>query len=935
MRARLTVFALFVVLGALLVGPAAANYVGTGTHPWAVVLCNFNNQQLDPAPASYFDQMYGDAGAGSGQYNFEDWWHDVSFGQLSAAGTTVVDGPHADANGWYTVPESRDTWGYSRDRYGKVVDCANAAAQDVNYANYWGVVAIFPEAAGTTTEAIGASDTTVTVDSTNTSPTPTVTTTNYWPAPPFMMNIDDGSASNTETVRVTAISGNTFTIVRGVNGTTAKAHAIAAGASVPGDFGAVTNGSPVGTPPGQSHVTLTTGTFDLATVVLPNETNISGVQHETGHGYGYSHSRKLSYSTTDYNDSTDIMSVYSGTYEFTSLGTPFGGSVLGSETNDKGPGLDAINLDLQGWIPAARHYLFNNGVPGQATITLHSLSDPTALSGTGYLEARSPASVTIENASPNDSSGSPLVPTSPPTCSGAGYGCTTSRYYTLEYREQSGWDSGFPANAIVLHLLGNDLRSYWVDQLPLGHNGLLYVGDEFVDAANKTYVGVNGFDTSNHTAQVTLGAQQIATHFAYTGDATGEFGDDVTLAGDLTVAGSGAPVPFESVTLSLGTQSCAATTDAAGHASCHLTITQDPSTVAAGGSFAGDAAYAGTTGTASFVIAQEESQVTYTGSATSDYHDAFTASAHLVDPDGGAPITGKPIVFTLGVGDTCTASTDGLGNASCTIAPHQTGTLALAASFGGDVDYVSSSDSTTFAVTPEETTLAYTGPTVILAGASGATLTAHLVEDGASDDDGDGGSPAPVPSQVVTLSLGSQSCIGATDPAGDVACTIPTVTVPLGPETAGASFAGDAAYRAASASTSAIVFAFPAKGAFTIGDGSPSSPVAWWGAQWSKGNALSGGAAPASFKGFVSSIALPSTTPPASCAGTWATEPGNSSAPPGAVPSYMGVVVSSGVSKAGSTISGAWHGIVVVQTVSGYAANPGGAGTGTIVAAYC
>jgi Bacterial Ig-like domain (group 3) len=937
MRKRSLVAVLAVVLGSLFTGSASADYVGMGTHPWVIVLCNFSNQQLDPAPASFFEQMYGDPGSDSGQYNFEDWWHDASFGQLSVTGTAVADGSGADANGWYTVPETRDTWGYSRDRYGKIVDCANAAASDVDYANYYGVIAIFPEAAGKTTVALNASDTTVTLDSSSSSPTPTVATTNYWPTPPFMMNIDDGTPSNSETVRVTAVSGNTFTIVRGVNGTTAQAHNANADAGVPGDFGEVTNGSPVGTPPGQSHVTLTSGTFDLATVILPNETNLSGAQHETGHGFGYSHSRKLSYSTTDYQDSTDIMSVYTGTYEYTTLGTTFGGSVLGSLANDKGPGLDAINLDFQGWIPAPRHYPFDNGVPGQDTITLHSLSDPNALLGSGYLEARSPASVTIEDQSPNGSNGQPLPPTSPPTCSGGGYACTTSSYYTLEYREQTGWDSGFPADAIVLHLFGNDNRSYWVDQLPYGHNGLLYVGDEYVDAANNTYVAVNSFDPSSHTARVTLGAQQIQPDLAYSGDTSQDYNDQTTLAADLTVGG--APVPFEPITLTLGTQSCGGTTDAAGQASCSITVDQDPGSHTVTASFTGDPAYSAASASVPYTITQEESKVVYTGALTSHYHDSATVSAQLVDPDGGAPIVGKTITFTLGVGDTCTAVTDGTGAAQCQIAPHQTGTQTLVASFGPDTDYLSSSDSVTFAITPEETTMTYTGPTVILGGSGAATLTARLVEDGANDSDGDGGSPAPVPAQTATLSLGSQSCTATSDPAGNLSCTIPSVTVPLGPETVSADFAGNAAYQPSSDSTTAIVFAFPSRGVFVVGDETVatagSSPITWWSSMWSALNGLSGGAAPAAFKGFVNTITLPTTTPVTVCGSNWATTTGNSSSPVGTVPSYMGVVVASSIGQSGSTINGNSVGIVVLQTNPGYAPNPGHPDTGTIVATYC
>ena len=69
---------------------------------------------------------------------------------------------------------------------------------------------------------------------------------------------------------------------------------------------------------------------------------------------------------------------------------------------------------------------------------------------------------------------------------------------------------------------------------------------------------------------------------------------------------------------------------------------------------------------------------------------------------------------------------------------------------------------------------------------------------------------------------------------------------------------------------------------------------------------------------------------------TWTAKPGNSGHPPkGPLPSYLGVVVSSSVSKKGSTISGNIVQIVVVKTSPGYSPNPGHVGKGTIVATLC
>lgn len=129
-----------------------------------------------------------------------------------------------------------------------------------------------------------------------------------------------------------------------------------------------------------------------------------------------------------------------------------------------------------------------------------------------------------------------------------------------------------------------------------------------------------------------------------------------------------------------------------------------------------------------------------------------------------------------------------------------------------------------------------------------------------------------------------------------------------------------------------LVFGESAGGNFVIGDvnSAVGTPVTFWGAKWSKLNALSGGPAPASFKGFANT---PSTPPP--CGTGWSTGPGNSSGPPSSVPAFMAVIVSSSISKSGSTISGNTPHVVVVRTDPGYAPNPGHAGTGTVVAVVC
>ncbi|MBX5474474.1 MAG: Ig-like domain repeat protein [Thermoleophilia bacterium] len=187
----------------------------------------------------------------------------------------------------------------------------------------------------------------------------------------------------------------------------------------------------------------------------------------------------------------------------------------------------------------------------------------------------------------------------------------------------------------------------------------------------------------------------------------------------------------------------------------------------------------------------------------------------------------------------------------------------------------------------------------------------------------------PLAGRTLTLTFGSQSCTGTTNWLGLAACEI-VVSDPVGPTTSTASFAGDDRYAPASTALPAYVYAFPGGGgAFVIGDRSAfgSGSVTFWGAQWAKENRLSGGDAPKSFKGFA---AQPATS---QVGATWSTGPGDSPSPPGGpLPAYMGVIVTGSARKSGSSIGGSTDALAIVRTDTGYAPDPGHAGTGTVVA---
>ena len=122
-------------------------------------------------------------------------------------------------------------------------------------------------------------------------------------------------------------------------------------------------------------------------------------------------------------------------------------------------------------------------------------------------------------------------------------------------------------------------------------------------------------------------------------------------------------------------------------------------------------------------------------------------------------------------------------------------------------------------------------------------------------------------------------------------------------------------------------------GSFVVGDlnAGVGQTVTFWGAQWSKLNSLSGGPAPAAFKGFANN---PTSHP--ACGQQWSSDPGNSSGPPAPpLPAFIIVRVASAISKTGSTIAGDTPHLVIVAVKPGYDANPGHSGTGTVAAVLC
>jgi hypothetical protein len=330
--------------------------------------------------------------------------------------------------------------------------------------------------------------------------------------------------------------------------------------------------------------------------------------------------------------------------------------------------------------------------------------------------------------------------------------------------------------------------------------------------------------------------------------------------------------------------------------------------------------------TATTTVDNAQPTLTVPGAQSQDYHDALSFGISATDPDSGDTVSLSASGLPSGLNFTDNGDRTGSVSGTITAAPG-----VYTATFTADDHHhlTTVTDTVQITVTREETTLAYTGPTVVAQGFP-VTLKARLLEDGTT-------APSPT-GQSLDLALGTQHCTATVGAGGNAQCVIGSVSAPLGTSIPiSAAFLGDTDYLPSSASSTAIVFAFPSRGAFALGDltvasAGPATLLTWWSSDWSSLNSLSGGAASTGFKGFAGA---PVPSAPPACGGNWTTGPGNSPPPVGSIPSYMGVLVSSAIQTKGKTYSSATPKIVVVKTNPGYSPNPGHPGTGTYVATYC
>jgi|GEM_PF-1976750 len=214
---------------------------------------------------------------------------------------------------------------------------------------------------------------------------------------------------------------------------------------------------------------------------------------------------------------------------------------------------------------------------------------------------------------------------------------------------------------------------------------------------------------------------------------------------------------------------------------------------------------------ASSITTGSATSLAFTGASatSSDFADPATVAATLTV--AAAPVANAGVTFTLGTGpgaDTCTATTNASGVASCSLTPSQAaGPYQLVASFAGSsIPFLAAvNTSAAFTVTHEQDGLVYGGAASVVVGQP-FVLSGTLTTD-------DPAAATPLAGKTVVLTLGSgsaaQACSGVTNSSGMATCTIASVAQSPGSVPASATFAGDGFYVAAAAVGAVTVTALP------------------------------------------------------------------------------------------------------------------------------
>jgi hypothetical protein len=311
-------------------------------------------------------------------------------------------------------------------------------------------------------------------------------------------------------------------------------------------------------------------------------------------------------------------------------------------------------------------------------------------------------------------------------------------------------------------------------------------------AGEATYAASSG--------SATLTVEQGATALAVA-DASGALGVSVSLTATLTRNSDGAALAGRSVAFTVdATAVGSADTDVSGVATLAYTVPDGLAlgahTVAA--SFAGEAAYAASSGSATLTV-EQGATVLAVADASGALGVSVSLTATLTRNSDGTALAGRPVAFTVDATAVGSADTDvsGVATLAYTVPDGLAlGAHTVAASFADEAIYAASSGSATLTV--EQGATAIDAADVTGRRSASVTLSATLRR----SVDG-----APLAARTLAFAVdGTPAATGTTSASGiaSAAYTIPAAAA-AGPHPVSATFDGEEAYAAGVASATLTV----------------------------------------------------------------------------------------------------------------------------------
>jgi hypothetical protein len=104
---------------------------------FAIVLCRPTDDTRTPRSPDWFRRLFTASGRGTG--GLYDYWNDVSYGNISLAGSEVITAP---AGTWFNTGRTESDEN-SRNRLERFDDCVTAAEPTVDFGRFYGIIAIY------------------------------------------------------------------------------------------------------------------------------------------------------------------------------------------------------------------------------------------------------------------------------------------------------------------------------------------------------------------------------------------------------------------------------------------------------------------------------------------------------------------------------------------------------------------------------------------------------------------------------------------------------------------------------------------------------------------------------------------------------------------------------------------------------------------------